>query len=195
MFGLPDRNGFLPSHTKEHQGDQIRGFGFLHDGATDQLVNFLRGGVFDNGETDCPEGANEKHGCQFNFGNVGIPDEEIRHGLVSYLMEFDNDLAPIVGQQITLNSESSDVVEQRIALFMQRATTPFTSKLLGGDVQECDLIATGVISDKKRGYFYEINENRFRSDLSNDSLLSQASIITLAKQTDNSLTFTCTDAR
>ena len=191
MFGLPDREGFLPSHTKKHQGDQIRGFGFLHDGATDQLVNFLRGGVFDNGETDCPEGADERHGCQFNFGKVGIPDEETRHGLVDYLMEFDNDLAPIVGQQITLNSNSSESVEQRISLFEQRAKTPFTSKLLGGNVQECDLIAIGVIGGKKRGYFYDVNESLFRSDAFSESLISKTDLMALARQQSNSLTFTC----
>lgn len=192
MFGLPDREGFLPSHTKEHQGDQIRGFGFLHDGATDQLVNFLRGGVFDNGETDCPEGANDRHGCLFNFGQVGIPDEETRHGLVDYLMEFDNDLAPIVGQQITLTSNSSNAVEQRISLFEQRAKTPFTSKLLGGNVQECELIATGVINDKKRGYFFDVDKNLFRSDISTEPFIKLANLIALAQQANNSLTFTCT---
>ncbi|MGI9283206.1 MAG: hypothetical protein ACR2PX_26745 [Endozoicomonas sp.] len=31
MFGLPDRQGFMISPTRAHQGDQIRGFGFLHD--------------------------------------------------------------------------------------------------------------------------------------------------------------------
>jgi DNA-binding beta-propeller fold protein YncE len=191
MFGLPDREGFLPSHTKTHQGDQIRGFGFLHDGATDQLVNFLRGGVFDNGETDCPEGADERHGCQFNLGKVGIPDEETRHGLVDYLMEFDNDLAPIVGQQITLNGDSPESVEQRISLFEQRAKTPFVSKLLGGAVQECDLIATGVVGDKTRGYFYDIKEGLFRSDAASEALLSQVDLMTLARQSNNTLTFTC----
>ena len=191
MFGLPDREGFLPSHTKNHQGDQIRGFGFLHDGATDQLVNFLRGGVFDNGETDCPEGVDERHGCQFNFGKVGIPDEKTRHGLVDYLMEFDNDLAPIVGQQVTLSSGSSEMVEQRILLFEQRAKTPFTSKLLGGDVQECDLIATGVIDNKKRGYFFDINEELFRSDAVSESLITLLDLMTLARESNNSLTFTC----
>ncbi len=50
MFGLPEREGFRPSITKEFQGEQIRGFGFLHYGATDLLFNFLGGGVFDNGD-------------------------------------------------------------------------------------------------------------------------------------------------
>jgi len=192
MFGLPDREGFLPSHTSKHQGDQIRGFGFLHDGATDQLVNFLRGGVFDNGETDCSNGTDQRHGCEFNVGKVGIPNEETRLGLVDYLMEFDNDLAPIVGQQITLNSQSSEAVETRISLFEQRAKTAFSSKLLGGDVQECDLIATGVIGNKKRGYFYESKDNLFRSDAAKDALISKSTLISLAKQSNNSLTFTCT---
>ena len=192
MFGLPDRQGFLPSHTKAHQGDQIRGFGFLHDGATDQLLNFLKGGVFDNGEIGCPEGADERFGCHFNVGAIGIPDEDTRQGLVDYMMEFDNDLAPIVGQQITLSSESSPQVEQRIALMAQRANTPFVSKLLGGNVHECDLIALGVIDGKQRGYFLDIEQGKYRSDSAAEGLISQELLIARAKTVDNHLTFTCT---
>lgn len=191
MFGLPDRQGFLPSHTKEHQGDQIRGFGFLHDGATDQLLNFLRGGVFDNGELGCPEGTDGRYGCHFNAGAVGIPDEPTRQGLVDYMMEFDNDLAPIVGQQITINAQATSHVEERIALLEQRAKTPFTSKLLGGEVKECDLIATGVLNNQKRGYFYQTQEELFRSDKASQALISTTSLIALARQSSNSLTFTC----
>ncbi|TPH18185.1 hypothetical protein EPA86_03155 [Litorilituus lipolyticus] len=192
MFGLPDREGFLPSHTKQHQGEQIRGFGFLHDGATDQLLNFLKGGVFDNGEAGCPEGADERHGCHFNFGEVGIPDEETRQGLVDYMMEFDNDLAPIVGQQITLSSQSNAQVEQRIALFEQRATTSFTSKILGGEVTECDLIALGMIDGKQRGYLFEHTTNQYRSDSAAEDLLASSQLLALAKTANNNLTYTCT---
>ena len=192
MFGLPDREGFLPSHTKEHQGDQIRGFGFLHDGATDQLLNFLKGGVFDNGEIGCPEGADERYGCHFNAGEIGIPDEETRQGLVDYMMEFDNDLAPIVGQQVTLNSQTSQQVETRLKLLEQRANTPFVSKLLGGEVTECDLIALGVVENEKRGYFYDTESQKFRSDKSSDSELSMSELKAIATLENNSLTFTCT---
>ena len=192
MFGLPDREGFLPSHTKEHQGDQIRGFGFLHDGATDQLLNFLKGGVFDNGEIGCPEGADERYGCHFNAGEIGIPDEETRQGLVDYMMEFDNDLAPIVGQQITLNSETSDVVQARIKLFEQRAATPFVSKLLGGETTECDLIAQGIIAGAQRGYYFLTESAKYRSDQAADDLLTSSELLALASTENNSLTFTCT---
>ncbi len=191
MFGLPDREGFLPSHTKEHQGDQIRGFGFLHDGATDQLVNFLRGAVFDNGEIGCPEGADERYGCHFNVGEIGIPDESTRQGLVDYMMEFDNDLAPIVGQQITLSVYSPTAVEQRIALLEQRAITPFTSKVLGGKVTECDLIALGTIDGKERGFLYNNETQTYRSDSAADIVLSASQLKSLAKGENNSLTYTC----
>lgn len=192
MFGLPDRNGFLPSHTREHQGDQIRGFGFLHDGATDQLLNFLKGGVFDNGETGCPEGLDGRYGCHFNYGKVGIPNEVTRQGLVDYMMEFDNDLAPIVGQQATLNSFSGTNIEKRISLLAQRAKTPFMSKLLGGAVNECELIATGVIDGKKRGYFFNVEQDKFQPDTAKEELISLSNLSELAQVANNSLTFTCT---
>lgn len=192
MFGLPDREGFLPSHTKEHQGEQIRGFGFLHDGATDQLLNFLKGGVFDNGELGCPEGADERYGCHFNAGEIGIPDEKTRQGLVDYMMEFDNDLAPIVGQQITLNSQTAAQVSARIKLFEQRAQTPFVSKLLGGEVTECDLIALGVIANEKRGFLFDSIQQKYRSDKASDALISSDALIALATSERNSLTLTCT---
>jgi hypothetical protein len=196
MFGLPDREGFLPSHTKEYQGDQIRGFGFLHDGATDQLVNFLRGGVFDNGEAGCPTGISAAHGCEFNEGVVGIPDEITRQGLVDYLMEFDNDLAPIVGQQITINQlsinqQTGSQASERIELLLSRAKTPFVSKILGGDVTECDLIARGNVAGVQRGYLFLPDENSFVSDIGSESRLSTTELMDMATSDNNSLTFTC----
>ena len=191
MFGLPDRPDFLPSHTKEHQGEQVRGFGFLHDGATDMLVNFLRGGVFDNGEEGCPPGIEADHGCFFNEGAVGIPDEDTRQGLVDYMLEFDNDLAPIVGQQITLNRATDAYASPRVNLLMARASTPFTSKILGGEVTECDLVAIGRIDGFNRGFLYLPEFNQFKSDVNGASRLSVGDITTLAKQDNNSLTFTC----
>jgi len=191
MFGLPDRQGFLPSHTKAHQGDQIRGFGFLHDGATDQLLNFLKGGVFDNGETGCPDGADGRFGCHFNEGEIGIPDEATRQGLVDYMMEFDNDLAPIVGQQVTLNQQTRNQVEARISLLEQRAKTTFVSKLLGGEVTECDLVAIGVINGQKRGYLFDTSTSDYRSDSATESRLSSQQLVAKATENDSALTFTC----
>ena len=191
MFGLPDREGFLPSHTKQHQGAQIRGFGFLHDGATDQLLNFLKGGVFDNGEKGCPPGADGRFGCHFNAGEIGIPDETTRQGLVDYMMEFDNDLAPIVGQQVTLTANTKSWAESRISLLQDRASEPFVSKLLGGEVTECDLIAIGVIDNKKRGYMFDPKTKTYISDDAKEKRLSDIDLKNQATTNNNSLTFTC----
>jgi len=196
MFGLPDREGFLPSYTAEHQGDQIRGFGFLHDGATDSLFNFLSGGVFDNGNQTCAQtrgGVPNWAGCDFNDGQqVGIPNDTVRQGLVDYMLEFDTDLAPIVGQQITLTSGSTHAMKQRLGLLERRAKTPFTSKILGGNVTECDLVAQGKVNGEARGYLLDPSTNRYVSDRADEAELTPAQIRTLSAAGNNALTFTCT---
>lgn len=191
MFGLPDRDGFLPSHTKQHQGDQIRGFGFLHDGATDQLINFLKGGVFDNGEAPCPEGLGVEHGCEFNSGFVGIPNETVRQGLVDFMMEFDADIAPIVGQQITLKQGATTAQLARLDLLEQRASTPFVSKVLGGNVNECDLIAKGLVNNHQVSYLYNSTASRYQPDTRNGDKLSSSDMRQAAIGNGNVITFTC----
>lgn len=191
MFGLPDRRGFLPSHTAEHQGEQIRGFGFLHDGATDLLFNFLKGGVFDNGDESCPEGASSIHGCDFNLGPVGIPNDNVRQGLVDYLMEFDNDIAPIVGQQITVASSSNDSVFDRLDLLLQRAETGFVSKILGGRVSECDLVAQGEVAGKRKAFLYNPLTMSFTPDKVSEADILKTDLRSELLAGNNILTFTC----
>lgn len=191
MFGLPDRAGFLPSKTKTNQGPQVRGFGFLHDGATDLLQNFLRGGVFDDGEEPCSDGLDPIHGCEFNLGFVGIPGDVVRTAIVDYLMAFDADLAPIVGQQITLSSTSSAQMFDRLGLFEARAQADFASKILGGQSKECELVANGVVDRQKRGYFYDVSQSVYISDKATQAPLTRPQMIALLRQTDVSMTFTC----
>jgi len=191
MFGLADRNGFLPSHTHQHQGDQVRGFGFLHDGATDLLFNFLKGGVFDNGEKLCPAGVTTQHGCEFNQGFVGIPNDTVRQGLVDFMMEFDTDLAPIVGQQMTLNKNSDQQKIERVALLEARAQSDFTSKILGGQVKECDLIVQGHVNGAPHSYFFVAANNHYISDTIQTQALTSSALKTLLVQSTDVLTFTC----
>ena len=112
--------------------------------------------------------------------------------LIRDMMEFDNDLAPIVGQQITLNANASNAVINRIELLRQRALTPFVSKLLGGNVTECDLIAHGVIDGDIRGYLLDTKTQGYRSDSAQEPMLSHEVLIARALEQNNSLTFTCT---
>ncbi|MGI9274600.1 MAG: YncE family protein [Endozoicomonas sp.] len=207
MFGLPSREGFLPSTTNDLQNrDQIRGFGFLHDGATDTLFNFLKGGVFDDGANGCSTtdtGLNEnldarKHGCEFNFGNVGIPNDTVRQNLVEFLMESDSDLAPIVGQQITLNSNSSGADVDRVNLLIARSKAPFKSKLMndvlnrgGGNLSltECEMIAHGRVGNDMKSYLFA--DGHFTPDSSSEEAIPESSFLDVARESGNSLTFTC----
>ena len=59
------------------------------------------------------------------------------------MLAFDTDLAPIVGQQITLTSTNSVLAGQRIDLLLQRAAATFTSKVLGGTTTECEVVVKG----------------------------------------------------
>lgn len=192
MFGLPDREQFLPSTTRDHQGDQIRGFGFLHDGATDQLFNFLGGAVFDDGESGCPPGVDASHGCELAQGQVGIPNDTVRQGLVDFLMEFDSDLPPITGQQITLSADhQSQPARSRLALLESRASAPFVSKVMGGVVTECDLIAKGTVNGEARGYFYETSTQSYAPDRASEARIGRQEMLSLATNGDNRVTFTC----
>ena len=195
MFGLPNREYFLPSGTDAHQGDQIRGFGFLHDGATDQLFHFLQGAVFDDGSTTCTDlglprggGFGSVFGCDFNDGmDVGIPDDRTRQGLVDYLMEFDTDLAPLVGQQVTLDATNAAVANPRIDLLLRRAATPFESFVLGADATECDVVVKGRIGGNARGWVRR-RDGSFMDD--QGDIYTDAGVRNLATR-EGPLTYTC----
>ena len=143
-------------------GDQVRGFGFLHDGAVDTLRNFHGGGVF----------------------NL-TPAEEAQ--LEQFNLEFPTDLAPIVGQQVTLTSTNGVDVNPRINDMITRASTSFASWMLGGTVTECDLIVKGSIGGIRRGWVRE-SGGSFRDDL--NALWTDANVRALAN-TEGPLTYTC----
>ncbi|MEM1114670.1 MAG: hypothetical protein AAGI11_22345 [Pseudomonadota bacterium] len=192
MFGLPNRPEFLPSHTREHQGDQVRGFGFLHDGATDSLLNFLRGSVFDNGQKPCPrELAGGHFGCEMNEGRVGIPNERVRQGLVDFLYEFDSDLAPIVGQQVTLSRGANGQRRDRLRLLEARAAAPFVSKTLGGSVTECDLVAHGVLDGAPIALAYVPAQESYQPDSRAEPPISSSRLLSRLNEAEGVLTFTC----
>src|SRR5262249_17855180 len=99
MFGIPDIN-FLGLFVKGTGpvGDQVRGFGFTHDGSTN-LQSFNAAPVFST--------LISPNGFPATFGSQGelLPTAEgqrIVDGVFDFLMAFDSNFAPIVGQQVTL---------------------------------------------------------------------------------------------
>ena len=94
MFGLP--SGVLGGTG--NLGDQVRGFGFLHDGSIPTIFNFLRSSVFQ------------------------IPNDTMRRNLENFSLSLDTGLRPIVGQQVSANSAtfSNSTVITRIDLLIAR---------------------------------------------------------------------------
>ena len=147
MFGMAEPDevqvGGLPglgfSGSFAHQGDQVRGFGYLHDGSVDNLDRFF--------------GLNG-----FSLNATGESQ------MAAFMLVFPSDLAPVVGQQITLTATSGAGVGARIDLLIARAEASFTSQILGGVSKECELVASVVESGQERGYLYDPVSDVFDPD-------------------------------
>ncbi|MEN3332515.1 MAG: hypothetical protein V7641_1880 [Blastocatellia bacterium] len=80
-------------------GTQISGFGFIHDGSVDTLLDFLRLPVFT------------------------FKSDDDRRDVAAFVLAFDSGLAPAVGLQVTINGDHQDsaVANQRIQLLVAQA--------------------------------------------------------------------------
>ncbi|WP_455374889.1 hypothetical protein [Kaarinaea lacus] len=196
MFGMANNNNFLAEdpftgltadmsmedmmghlffgNENPNMGDQIRGFGMFHDGSVDTIFRFhnivgflprapLTVTPLDPGNPD----------------NLPITPEgmEIRRNLEQFLLVFDSNMFPIVGQQITLTADNANEVGPRIDLFVERAS-------LG----ECDLIA----SQKNRSYLYDSTNSEFIADSSLVRPISDGKLRSKVKDTESQITYTCT---
>jgi DNA-binding beta-propeller fold protein YncE len=176
MFGMSPMPLVVSIPDPGHLGNQVRGFGYGHDGAFDNLMNFQFSAQF----TPRPD--------------VGYPMENadlFRKGVEQYLLAFDTDLAPIVGQQVTLTSYNSAVVGPRIDLLKNRAAAPFTSKMLGGTVTECDLVAKVVIAGHRKGLLYHPRSDSFVPIRSMRGI-PDAVLRAMARKPGQEVTYTCT---
>lgn len=139
MFGTPAVS-FFQATDSGNMGNQVRGFGFTGDGSTDTLFRFLSATPFKP------------------TSNSGFPQtnpDATRRDVEQYLLAFDSDLAPIVGQQVTLTADNAGAAGPRIDLLQQRAAAPFVSKSLNGAVTECDLVAHVALNGRIQSYLYD----------------------------------------
>jgi hypothetical protein len=105
------------------------------------------------------------------------------------MLAFDNDIAPVVGQQVTLSSTNSAVVNPRITLLIARAGTPFSSSVLGAGVNECDLVVKGNIGGVAKGWRYLPGTGFRPSDGGAD--IPDLTLRALATTPGQELTYTC----
>src|SRR4029434_4842488 len=101
MFGTPNTpfSDVLPADA-QYQGDQVRGFGFLHDGSMATGFDFLRAEFFTIGDNQ-------------------------RRDLEQYVFAFDTTCAPIIGQQTAWSESNAAVAGPRVDLLIARAKTAF----------------------------------------------------------------------
>jgi DNA-binding beta-propeller fold protein YncE len=180
MFGmadtlLPDDTtgllGFLPAPYNDtgFQGDQVRGFGFLHDGSVDTVFRFHAANAFSRGDGN-PGG----FPIITHAGDPAQARAELtanvtqRRQVEAFMMAFDSNLAPIVGQQVTLTRDSGADAEARIALLEARAAAG-----------ECDLVVHGLIGVREVGFLYDPAAARFAPDTARGAAPTDAALRTL----------------
>jgi DNA-binding beta-propeller fold protein YncE len=165
MFGMP-AVPFVNAGDNGHKGDQIRGFGFLHDGSIDTVFRFFQATVFNQGvgnPTAIP---------------VGAPGNPLRRQLEAFMFEFDTNLKPIVGQQATLTATSGSDVDDRIDLMLAQA-----------DAGHCDVVVKGRVAGEPRGAYY-IGSGSYVTDRTAEGSVSDATLRAYAGTSGQELTFT-----
>ena len=165
-FGMsPDP--LFPSDPTPFMGPQVRGFGFLHDGSIDTLFRFHGAKVFDQ--------------TPINPGGIpsGAAGATIRNQLTAFVLAFDSNLAPIVGQQITLTSTNAGVAGPRINLLEARAAAG-----------ECDLVVKGILNGQAAGLLYNPQQTSFNS-VPSSVTFSDTALRALAQKPGDELTFSC----
>jgi DNA-binding beta-propeller fold protein YncE len=137
MFGAGFPFGTSPEDP--YLGDQVRGIGFNSDGSIPTLFHFCS--AFD---------------FRPIFNPVGIPHtpegEAAKRNMEEYMFAFETNLAPIVGQQVTLTADTASVAGPRINLLVARA-----------NAGECDLVVKGRLPQEEVGFVYRGN-GHFKGD-------------------------------
>ena len=147
--------GMFGRPQDDPQGPQVRGFGVLHDGSVDTVFHFLGSSVF------------------------SLTNMQQRR-LEQFVLAMDSNLAPIVGQQVTLTSTNAASAASRINLMIRRQQT----------AAECDVIVKGTINGEARGG-YLTPAGAFQLDRAGEPPLADADLQALAAVPGQELTYTC----
>ncbi|MRG90889.1 hypothetical protein [Polyangium spumosum] len=162
MFGAGFTSGNRPPDP--FLGDQVRGFGLNHDGTVPELFTFNSG--FD----------------EVPLNPLGIPNTpagtQAKLDMEQYQLAFETNLAPIVGQQVTLTQDNCAVTSPRVDLLVARA-----------DAGECDLVAKGRIVEEI-GFVY-VGSGQFKVDIGASPPISRALMEAVMTAGNLALTYTC----
>lgn len=177
---------FAPLANNGPLGPQVRGFGFLHDGSVDTVFRFLSGSVFVQRPPSPVLGTDPRTPPELlvdgkDPGNTGgfplttLPGILQRRAVQAFLLAFDSNLAPIVGQQITLTQHNAAIAAPRIDLLIGRA-----------EEHECDLVAKN-----RWGGFLYVGEGKFRFSRGGIPNIPDPLLRATASLPKGEITYTC----
>jgi 6-phosphogluconolactonase (cycloisomerase 2 family) len=184
----PDANRSLTPFTSINpQRSAVRGFGYQPDGAVGSIEHHLSGQGFIQlltataTATANPGGIptftfDPTTGAVTGVDPAGFP---LRRAINSFLLAYDSNMKPIVGQQLTLQAGVQNAsADARLALLEARASA--------GD---CDLVVKARVDDHERGFVYQ--NGSFVSDRTRDAARTEAQLRALLGEDAAAMTFTC----
>lgn len=176
MFGFAQTPELIPyvidGEANPFMGDQVRGFGFNHDGSNDTIFTFhlRKAFLFREAGTNGPRDPGNPGGFSLNVEQGHAERRQVE----AYLLAFESNLAPVVGQQITLGKNGAPETHQRINLLLNRSSAG-----------ECEVVAH---KSGGRGYLY-IGNGVFRAN--NNTLVDDLDLRDQASNEGEEITYTC----
>jgi hypothetical protein len=165
MFGNPPVDQAVLPGDNDSKGDQVRGFGFSHDGSTDTGFRFVSALFFAQDPYLDPTGI-----------PISPDGDAQRRDLEQFMLGFPSNLAPVVGQQVTLFTVTAAVAGPRLDLFESAASAG-----------QCDLVAKARTDKDEHGFLF--TPAGYLPDSVRASVMSSAAMRALA--TSVPVTFTC----
>jgi hypothetical protein len=162
--GMFSRNVDIASAA--NLGDQIRGFGFDKSGSSGTVDVFLTAPVFASAD--------------------GTPlSSNTRKELEQFVLAMPSNMAPIVGQQLTVNpanaaqSDVSTRLDELVAHALVTSPRP-----------ECELVAKAVLGNQAMGWVMN-RSGSFIPDRVGDEVVTRAALLTKVGAAGSAVTFTC----
>jgi YVTN family beta-propeller protein len=167
LRGIYQKAGMQKPAAGQPRGEQLAGFGFMHDGAFDTLLNFMK---------------------QPDF--VGFRSDDERRDIEAFLLSNDAVIAPAVGLQVTVNAENktSPEVLARVQLLVQQAQPVFATGNSNPFPASSDLVARGIFRGRQRG-FLQTGGGNFQPDSASEASLTLQQLLD-AVGPGSELTFT-----
>jgi YVTN family beta-propeller protein len=150
LRGIYQKLGLQKPAPGQPRSEQLTGFGLMHDGAIDTLLNFMR---------------------QPDF--IGFHNDDERREIEAFLMAFDSVIAPAVGLQVTVNASnknSPDVLARVNLLIQQAQPLPIFGSIFPS-APNCDLVVRGIYGGAPRA-FLQLGNGVFRPDSGSEANLT-----------------------